>query len=64
MLDYKSPFAIHKEIAARNELAASQKPTPNLSGREIACVVGGYGETPIPALFDPATRTVFPVRKQ
>jgi uncharacterized protein involved in type VI secretion and phage assembly len=60
---YRDPFEVHEENATRLREEAARSPSPNLNGDEIACVVGGYGEASIPALFDPSTRTVFPVRK-
>lgn len=59
-----SPFAVHKEVAARDtERAAAAKPSPELSGREINCVVGGVNDAPIPVMYDPHTRTTFPIRQ-
>ena len=59
---YRDPFAIHSEHSQAAREEASITPTPNLSGDEIACTVGGYRKPPIPVLYNPATRTTFPVR--
>lgn len=62
---YRSPLEIHKEqahlmpfpsLTRRGGLAA---PT----GGEIGCFVGAIDEEPIPVLYHPASRTVFPVRE-
>lgn len=58
---YRDPFAIHDEHANTVREEAALRPTPDMSGDEIACVIGGYKAPAIPALFNPGTRTVFPV---
>lgn len=59
---YKSPLDIHNEQAHLMPMSKPKAKGPNLTGREVACLVGGINEEPIPALFDAASRTVFPVR--
>lgn len=60
---YVSPLSLHKEQAS--QLLSWPKPKPagaTPTGREVACIVGGVDEEPIPALFHAASRTVYPVR--
>lgn len=59
---YTSPFAIHNEQASLFPMPKPNIPGPNPTGAEIACVVGGIDEEPIPALFHAPSRTVYPVR--
>lgn len=57
---YVSPLDIHTETASR--FFQQQIPGTTPTGSEIACVVGSPSEEPIPALFHPASRTVYPAR--
>lgn len=59
---YVSPLRVHEEAGHLFEFKRPHKVGASLTGQEISCVVGGINEVPIPALFHPASRTVFPVR--
>lgn len=60
---YVSPLDIHREHAGPLiTIKPRQVVGANPTGQEIECVVGGVSENPIPALFHPASRTVYPNR--
>ena len=60
---YVSPFALHNEQANLMPWSKPKTVGPNPTGGEVACLVGGIDEEPIPALFHAASRTVYPVRE-
>lgn len=59
---YKSPLAIHNEQAHLMPWTKPKVAGADPTGSEVACLVGGVNEEPIPALFHAASRTVYPVR--